>query len=37
MERAGRFQNMQNKDGTPKSECGIHSVAAPILGGDDEK
>eukprot|EP00282_Hemiselmis_andersenii_P003555 CAMPEP_0114133380 /NCGR_PEP_ID=MMETSP0043_2-20121206/13597_1 /TAXON_ID=464988 /ORGANISM="Hemiselmis andersenii, Strain CCMP644" /LENGTH=258 /DNA_ID=CAMNT_0001226957 /DNA_START=188 /DNA_END=964 /DNA_ORIENTATION=+ len=26
MERAGRFQNMQNADGSPKTECGIHTV-----------
>ena len=27
-ERSGRFQNMVNKDGTAKTECGIH-VEAP--------
>jgi len=27
MERAGRFQNMQNSDGSRKTECGIHTVA----------
>mmetsp|Transcript_26697 Transcript_26697/g.65793 ORF Transcript_26697/g.65793 Transcript_26697/m.65793 type:complete len:317 (-) Transcript_26697:49-999(-) len=26
MERAGRFQNMQNSDGSAKTECGIHTV-----------
>eukprot|EP00960_Hanusia_phi_P050275 760121-Hanusia_phi.AAC.4 len=26
MERAGRFQNMQNPDGSDKTECGIHTV-----------
>ena len=24
-ERSGRFQNLQNKDGSAKTECGIHS------------
>ena len=24
-ERSGRFQNLQNKDGTAKTECGIHT------------
>lgn len=24
-ERSGRFQNLVNKDGTPKTECGIHT------------
>lgn len=24
-ERSGRFQNLLNKDGTVKTECGIHS------------
>ena len=27
-ERAGRFQGLLNKDGTPKSECGIHVAGA---------
>ena len=24
-ERSGRFQNLVNKDGTAKTECGIHT------------
>ena len=24
-ERSGRFENMRNKDGTAKTECGIHN------------
>lgn len=27
MERAGRFQNMQNADGSDKTECGIHTIS----------
>jgi len=30
MERAGRFQNMQNADGSDKTECGIHTVGTSI-------
>jgi len=30
MERAGRFQNMQNPDGSDKTECGIHTVSSPL-------
>jgi phosphoadenosine phosphosulfate reductase len=26
MERAGRFQNMKNEDGSDKTECGIHTI-----------
>ena len=24
-ERSGRFQNLKNKDGSAKTECGIHT------------
>jgi len=35
MERAGRFQNMQNADGSAKTECGIHTTATSI--GDESE
>ena len=36
-ERSGRFQNLVNKDGSAKTECGIHTEISTDLKMKDAK